>query len=68
MENSENKIFKDWTKPESLTNKDLASALTDNEIQNHIRFGYARGAVLYSDLMCEAARRLSEIPDNSRCS
>lgn len=49
----------DYTKPETLTNEELAFALADESESHRIKFGYTGGASLYADLIREAAWRLT---------
>lgn len=49
----------DWTKPNELTNAEIATAISDRGTKSAILFGYTNGAGIFDALVEEAARRLS---------
>lgn len=53
----------DYTKPETLTNEDLAHLLTDETLIHRIKFGYTAGASVYRAIKRECAWRLTFNPD-----
>jgi len=51
----------DYTKPETLTNEQLAAAISEEDLEIYIKFSYNNGADVWRNVLKEAARRVRGI-------
>lgn len=49
-----------YTKPETLTNEQLAAAISEEDLEIYIKFSYNNGADVWRNVLTEAARRVRD--------
>lgn len=56
---TDEQLAADYSNPAFLSNVMLAAAITDEDIENYIKFSSTNGANVWRDVLAEAARRLT---------